>query len=250
MNILLPQNIYTSLIAVTLPENLRSLIKFLPSSSISSILEKDADSVALIPAMDIINHKDLSISKNYGISFESSMCNSYIYYSDNRSLNLLNISGDVSSLEVILSKILFKEMYNSEIEVNLSTSFSRQNNNLLIVGDQNFYNDKLFDGISFSEEIIELLSVPFINFVLASSNEKLIKETEPVLIEKIPAVYDSFNFIEQYYSFSEKMLRYIKQNISSLVLEFGEQDVEGLNQLIRLPYFHGIIKEIIDVKFV
>ena len=165
------------------------------------------------------------------------------------SLKLLNVSGDVSSLEVILSKILFKEIYNSDIEVSLSTSMSKENNNLLLVGEQNFYNDRLFDGISFSEEIIEMLSVPFVNFILASRNEELIKRTEPELLKIIPEVYDSFNSIEKYYSFSEKTLKYIKENISSLVLEFDEQDIEGINQLIRLPYFHGIVKDIFEVKF-
>lgn len=249
MNILLPENIFTSVIALTLPEHLRQNLKFHPASSLSSALEKDKTAAALIPAMDIVNHNELFISRKYGISFEGSLCNTYIYFAGDRSLNSLNAAGDVSSAEVILSRLLFKELYNADIEVALSSSLNRETSNLVVSGKQNFYDERLFDGISFSEEMIELISLPYVNFVLASANEEMVKELEPVLLEKVPEVYENFDKLEQFFSFSERTLNYIKQNISSFVLEFDEQDVEAFTQLIMLPYFHGIIKEIIEPKF-
>lgn len=249
MNILLPENIFTSIIALSLPEDLRHNLRFHPASAISAILEKEKGSVALIPALDIISHRDLYISAKYGISFEGSLCNSYIYFSENSSLNSLNLAGDVTSSEVILSRILFKELYNLEVEIGLTTSTDRAVSNLIIAGKQNFYNDKLFDGISFSEEMIELLSLPYVSFVLASADEKLVKELEPLLLQGIPSVYDNFENLEQYFSLTEKTLKYVKQNISSLILELNDQDIEAVNQLIMLPYFHGIVKEIVEPKF-
>jgi len=249
MNILLPENIFTSVIALSLPENLKQNLKFHPASSLSAALEKDKTSVALIPAMDIVNHRELFISRRYGISFEGSLCNTYIYFASDRSLQSLNVSGDVSSSEVVLSRILFKELYNADIEVALSSSLNRDTSNLILSGKQNFYEDRLFEGISFSEEMIELLSLPYVNFVLASADENLVKELETVLLEKIPDVYENFDKLEQYFSFSDETLKYIKQNIASLVLEFDEQDIEALTQLIMLPYFHGMTKEIIEAKF-
>lgn len=237
------------MIAVTLPENLKHNLQFHQASSISSALEKDNDSIGFIPATDIISHGDFYVSRKYGISFEGSLCNSYIYFSGNRSLKSLNIAGDVTSSEVILSRILFKELYNLEVEVGLSASLKRDINNLILVGKQNFYDDRLFEGISFSEEMVELLSLPYVNYVLASINDKLIGELEPLLLEKIPEVYDNFENLEQYFSFSEKTLNYVKQNISSLVLGLDDQDIEAINQLIMLPYYHGIIKEIVEPKY-
>lgn len=237
------------MIALFLPEELRNNLSFQPASSISAALDKEKNSIGLIPALDILNHRELVVSRKYGISFEGSLCNTYIYFSKNRSVKSLNIAGDVSSSEVILSRILFKEIYNLEVEAALSASLARENNNLIIAGNQNFYDDRLFDGISFSEEMIELLSLPYINYVLASQDNELIKELEPVLVEKIPDVYDTFDKLEQYFSFSEKTFGYVKQNVSSLVLELDDQDMEALNQLILLPYFHGVIKEIIEPKF-
>ena len=249
MNILLPENIFTSVIALHLPENFRQNLKFHPASSISSALEKDKTAAGLIPAMDIVNHRELFVSRKYGISFEGSLCNTYIYFAGDRSMNSLNVAGDVSSSEVILSRLLFKELYNSDVEIALTSSLDRDTSNLVIAGKQNFYEDRIFDAISFSEEMIELLSLPYVNFVLASSDERLVNELEPVLLEKIPDVYENFDKLEKYFSFSEKTLKYIRQNISSLVLEFDEQDIEAFTQLIMLPYFHGMIKEIIEPKY-
>lgn len=250
MKIYFPKNVFTSILAASLPEKLKSNFNFHPSSSIASLLENDKESLALITPTDILNHKYLFVSKKFGISFENSLCNSYLYYSENRSLDTLNIAGDVSSLEAVMSRILFKELYSTEVEISLSTSMKKEKNNLLLVGEQNFYEDKLFDGISFSEEIIELLSLPFVNFILASSSEDLLKDNEPLLLEIIPEVYDSFGSIQHYYSFSDKMMKYISENISSLVLEFDLQDIEGIIQLTRQPYYYGLIKDMVDIKFV
>ena len=249
MKILFPENIFTSVIALFLPEKLRNNLSFQSASSISAALDIEKNTVGLIPAVDILNHRELLISQKYGISFEGSLCNTYIYFSENRSVKSLNIAGDVSSSEVILSRILFKELYNLEVEVGLSSSLKRESNNLIIAGQKNFYDDRLFGGISFSEEMIEMLSLPYINFVLASHDNESIKNLEPRLLEKIPYVYDTFNKLGQYFSFSDKTLTYIRQNVSSLVLELGNQDIEALNQIILLPYFHGVVKEIIEPKY-
>ncbi len=250
MKIFFPKNIFTSLLAASLPDKLKNNFQFQPSSSIASIIENDTDSLALITPTGLLNHKELFVSKKFGISFEGSLCNSYLYFSGDRSLNTLNIAGDVSSLEAILGRILFKELYNSDVEINLSTSLKKEKNNLLLVGEQNFYENKLFDGISFSEEIIEMISLPLVNFLLASGSEDLIKEYEPMLLEIIQNVYNNFESMQQYYSFSAKTMKYIKDNISSLIMEFDMQDIEGILQMTRLPYYYGIIKDIVDVKFV
>jgi hypothetical protein len=33
-------------------------------------------------------------------------------------------------------------------------------------------------------------------------------------------------------------------------LDFAQNDIEGINQLLRLPYYHRIIDDIVEVKFV
>ena len=43
---------------------------------------------------------------------------------------------------------------------------------------------------------------------------------------------------------------YLAENLQHVVFNFDEQDLEGIKRLLELPYCHGIIKDMIDVKFV
>jgi hypothetical protein len=50
--------------------------------------------------------------------------------------------------------------------------------------------------------------------------------------------------------FPQSSLEFLSVNIKHLIFDFDEQDREGINLLLQMPYYHGMIKEIIDVKFV
>ena len=115
--IYLPKNIFSSAIIINLPDELKNEIKFSPSALLCKEIVGNNENVGLIPTTDLINHKDFFISKKFGLSFEGSLCNSYIYFKQQeKMLTELNILGDASSLEVIIGKILFKEMYNSDVK--------------------------------------------------------------------------------------------------------------------------------------
>ncbi|MGD1006850.1 MAG: hypothetical protein ABR980_06430, partial [Ignavibacteriaceae bacterium] len=98
MKILFPQNIFSRLIADSLPAQIKDNIKFLSSALLTSELIKSDETVGLIPTIDIIKHSELFISKDFGLSFEGSLCNSYFYFSDSRrQLKEISLFGDVSS---------------------------------------------------------------------------------------------------------------------------------------------------------
>ena len=162
----------------------------------------------------------------------------------------ISLAGDISSQEVILSKILFKEMYGSDIEIEILTSMDKsEDKNLLIIGDENFKEERFIKGISFSEIFVDTLSLPFVNYIFASSNKEALEGFEQNL-EGIQTKF--YNKIEEE-KFDENIstasLEYIRSNISSFVLKFDEQDREGIEQILRLPYFLGIVKNIVEVKF-
>ena len=177
MIIYFPQNIFTDLIKNALPEKLSKRIKFQPSSLITSEILKDPNSIGLIPTLDLIRHNDLFVSKNFGISFEESMCNSYLYYSSERKdFEDLYIIGDISSNEAVGAKLILKELYGLELKINLLIDYTKAvGKNILSVGDINFEDDKYINGISFAEEITEVLSLPYVNFVLAGSSDTVLK---------------------------------------------------------------------------
>ena len=252
MNFLFPQNIFSKLIADNLPENLKSSVKFYPSSLITNEVKKLDNSVALIPTIDIIKNNDLFVSKSFGISFEGTLCNSYIYYnSAQKEIKELGLLGDVSSVEAVLSKILFQEIYNSSVEVKILTDELKvKNQNVIITGDSNFAGQNYSSGISLAEEIIDNLSIPFVNYIFASKEENLIQNLSEILSGVSNSIYDEVEEIKFSDEFSSEAKSYIKENISSFVIDFDMQDLEGINQIIRLPYFYGMINDIVEIKFV
>lgn len=222
--------------------------RFLPSSLITTQIIKDPDAIGLVPVMDLINHNNLYISRKYGISFEESLCNTFIYYGDSNKINEFTLTGDVSSVEAIISKILFKEMYDTDIILKIDPNVENiGNTNLIKVGNDNFTSGSYTEGISFSEEIIEILNLPFVNYVLASSNKDKLEEFhKECSLENFEAEVEEL--INKYIPSEAK--DYFLNNISSLVVKFDEQDIEGIDQIVSLPFYHGIIKDLFEIKYV
>jgi hypothetical protein len=251
VKLLFPQNIFTRLIADHLPEPMKESISFHPSSVLSKELSGNEDAVGLIPVMDLVSHKDFFISSKAGLSFESMLCNSYLYFNTGgREVKDVYLTGDVSSQEVILSKIIFKEQYDAEVEMHLLADNNTDGKNLIITGDKNF-NESLFPlGISLADEMTDNLNLPYVNFMFAANKKENIELLNAAITGMDDLIYDdveNYNFGELLPDISRD---YIKTNISSLIVNFDQQDIEGLEQLIRLPYFYGMIKDIIDIKFV
>lgn len=247
----LPQNIFSRILLSEIGSKSDILFETVPSSVIVKRLLTDQNSVGLIPTMDLISNKDLFVSSEIGISFDALLSNAYIHFNEEQeTINEIFLKGDVTSNEVILGKILFKEFYDVEVKTTLlshqPTDFSE---NILIVGDENYEKEIFLNGLSFAEEIIELINAPYVNFVLAGTSDRVIKEInsrfkkdlESGHAEKIDHLFPTF---------PQTSLNFISVNLQHLVFDFDDQDLEGIKQLLQMPYYHGLIKDIIDVKFV
>ena len=120
--------------------------------------------------------------------------------------------------------------------------------NHILTCDKNFVGEKYEKGISFAEEIIELISAPFVNYVFASGNDKNLKKYS----DKFSEVMKNINRqdIKIPGNFSDETKSFIKDNLPTVIYNLDEQDKEWIRQVVSLPYYHGIIKDMIDVKFV
>jgi hypothetical protein len=247
----LPQNIFSQILLSEILDKSELDSEFLPSSLISKRLNVGRNSIGLIPTMDLLTNKDLFVSSEIGISFNALLSNSYIHFKEEQeTIDELLMKGDVSSNEVILSKILFKEFYDVEIKTTLlNREVSDFKENLLITGDENYEKELFLNGLSFAEEIIELINAPYVNFVLASSSEESLIAFNARYKENFSTAHkESFN--DLFPNFPQSSLDFLSVNIQHLVFDLEEQDREGIKLLLQMPYYHGMIKEIIDVKFV
>lgn len=251
MRILIPQNIYSAIFAMSLPDEMKKNIEVKPSSVICTELEKDSNAIGLMPSLDLFKHKELFVSSKLAISFDGVLSNTYIYFEpDQLDFKDLFLRGDVSTNEIILSKLLFSEKYSREVNVVLDTKdVDFDNNNYIIVGNENLDYSPIDRGMSFADQIASLIDYPYVNFVFASKSEGNILELEnsiPGLDKKIE------DNIEKYLSkieLKDNLYDSIVADLNSVYFEMTENEKEALVELIKIPFYRGIFDEIIELKF-
>ncbi|MDR3665611.1 MAG: hypothetical protein P4L35_02095 [Ignavibacteriaceae bacterium] len=251
MKIISPDNYFAKLFFHNFEKGIKDKIQFISSSLIISELLKSENSIALIPITDLIQNKDLYVSRSFGLSFEGAISNSYIYYGqENKNITEINLAGDISSCEVILSKILFRELYSSEIEIILKTgSDFEADKNYIIAGDMNFREDLFVSGFSFAEEVVELINLPYVNYVFVSKDPALLKNFNSLAAESVKLFQeDAEAAIKEI--IPANLQEFFLSNITSLIFNYNEQDLEGIEQVLRLPYFHVIISDIIVLNLI
>ncbi len=250
-NLYLPQNFYSKLFLKEINPDEDLNVIFQPSALIAKKLTEDQRGIGLIPSLDLLTLKDFYISSRIGISFNALLSNSYLYFKENEhTVDELSVTGDVTSNEIILSKILFSELYNIDVKTKLVTKeLVSSDDCFILVGDDNFKDELFFNGLSFSEEIIELINAPYVNFLVAGLSDKILKSFVTRYESNFLDGHDNkFTSFES--GFSELSNDFISINLQHVIFDFEDQDIEGIKYLMQLPYFYGIISEMIDVKFV
>ncbi len=252
MKLLIPQNIYSGLFAMSLPEDLLKQISVGASSMISGEVENGNADIGLIPSCDLIQHKDLYISRTHAISFDGLLSDSYVYFKPNQNkFDELFLRGDVSSNQIILSKILFSEQYHSDINIHLDTNpVDFENKNYIIVGNENFELENFERSISFADEIAEIIDYPYVCYLFASRNSETLKSFISNLKDVEEKIEDHLDDYLKKMKLNEDVNIFIKENFNSLYFEITQNEVDGLRELLKLPYFHGLMEDILDLNFV
>ncbi len=249
--ILLPQNIFSHILLSEINLNESFSVEFHPSALIAKKLSEDENSMGLIPTLDLLSFKDFFVSSKIGISFNALLSNSYIHFKEGQeTLEQIFLKGDVTTNEIILSKILFKEFYDVSVTPTLVKDESVHiDDNTLIVGDENYVRELFLNGLSFAEEIIELLDAPYVNFILAGTSEKVLKGFQEKYRDNLMNGHTE-DYSTLLTGFTQTSLDFISVNIQHIVFDLEDQDLEGIKTLMQIPYYHGIIKDMIDIKFI
>ncbi|GAB4291480.1 MAG: hypothetical protein Kow0098_10770 [Ignavibacteriaceae bacterium] len=252
MQFILPDNIFTKILSSVLDNGLKKKLQFSEASLIAEKLKSTQESIALLPVTDLINNRDLFVSSKIGISFEGNLANSYIYFSGSGDkITDVSLCGDVSSVEVLLTKILFKELFNISPEITLSADRSQlKNKNHIVVGNQNFTDGYYKNGVSFAEEIVEVLQLPFVNYILVSDSSELLKSANLLFEKTDDLIYDYVKEEKFSSGYSSELDLFIADNIGSVIYNLDSQDIEGIRQILSLPFYYGMIEDLFEVKFI
>ncbi len=252
MKIQIPSNIFTAIFALNLPDKYRQSVETRPSSVIVKEIEEGKAEAGLIPSLDLINHKELLVSKKIAVSFDGDLSNSYLYFKPNQnSFDTIKLQGDVTTNEVILSKILFRERFNSDVKIVLDTEeVNFENQNYLLCGNINLEKEYFDKGISFSDQIAEMINYPYTQYLLASRDENLIAKLNDDLKDLDKIIEDNLEENLSKIRFGKKVDDFLKREFNSVYYEMTQNEVDGFSDLLRQPYYHTMIEEIFEIKFV
>lgn len=252
MRQIFPNNIFSTLFILSIDEENKKRIEIKDSSLIIEEISADQNAIGLIPSLDLINHRDLFVSKKLGVSLNGLLSNSYVYFnSENAEINKLNLKGDISTNEVILSKIIFQERYSTVPEITLDSNekFS-DSKNYLISGNNNWKGNIFRRGTSFSEQVAEMIDFPYVNFIFASQQKSIIEEFnsrfEKVGEKILSNAEENLNKI----GLDEVVNEFIMNNLDGVKFDFTEYDNTAFSELLKLAYYHQILDDLFDIKFV
>ena len=255
MKIIIPQNIFSAVWALTLSDEQKSNLIIKNSSLITQSLLNDEADVALIPSLDLISHKDLFVSTKFALAFDGNISNAlFLFSEDQTEIETITVRGDVSANELILTKLLFAERFEIDVEIELDSDQNEKLNpekNYLIVGNENYFDaDKLFNKVSFADLVAELLNFPYVNFVVASKSEENIKKFNETYKEIDTLIEDNVSEYVGKLGLDPTVSSFISENVSSIYFDMTTNEEMGLTELIRLPFYHGMLKDIIEINFV
>ncbi len=252
MKLILPKNIFTSILSTELLKNDKLKLSHKESSLITKDLEYNTSAIALIPTLDLINHRNLFVSNKLALAFDGALSNSYFHFVEGeKKIEKIYLRGDVSLNEILLTKILFSERYSANLEIALDPGKSAEKGkDFLVVGDENFTSWDFQNALSLADEASELIEFPYVNYVFASPDREALQKfnesvnaVDSIIEDQIEKIIDNLDLGEEAKSF-------ITQNIGSLYFDMTDNEVNAVNELIKLVFFHGIIDDMFDVKFI
>jgi hypothetical protein len=251
MKLFLPQNIFSKLLEPILPKQIDLIYK--PGSLVTRELELTTYGIALIPSLDLLKHQTLFVSAKFGISFDGLLSNSFFYFvKERKKFEKVFLRGDVSMNELLLTKILFEERYSSMVELILDTSaHTEKTKDYLICGDENYANNLFARGISFSDDIADMLELPYVGYVFASQDKEALMNFEKIIsLDDEEKIQKESGEIIDLLSLPVAAKEFIKNNLSTLYFDITPNEQDALQELIKLLYYHGIIENIFDIKFI
>ncbi len=252
MRLIAPNNIFTTLFYLSIPEIKRPELLLKESSLITNELLISNDSLAIIPSLDLINHRDLFVSSKIAFGFDSELSNTFLYFSESDpDFKKLLLKGDISSNEVILSKIFFLESYYIQPQIELDTKENFNNKkNYLLTGNINWNSEKYKSGVSFSEQIAEYLEAYYINFLLVANEEGPLKKFQEENSELPKTIKNNFSSLIKKIDFTDELSEFLITNQNSLEFDFEKMNTESYSELIKILYYHHIIDDMFDVRYV
>ncbi len=251
MKLYLPDNFIGYILEQSLPEGLFSGVSYMRSGDLAGHAGSTPSDIFLAPSIDLTGKKELYISGKTAAIIDTKISTGFMYYPGNGADNLsrIGVSGDFCKQDIILAKLMFNELYGSDPEIKITGSeLPDDYDALLLMGNGNFTKDQFKNGIAWSDEVIELLDSSFVQYSFTSDDAdslKLLNSYADEIDER--AVQIKLGFLKDK-GYGKEAQKFVYESLNYLNFKMTEDDIESFNNLVRLPYFAGIYKEIPEFR--
>lgn len=253
MNLFLPDNFIGYVLEHALPDGLFKTVSYMRSGDIAGHAGNNSDDVFLAPVLDLADNNEIYVSGKSAAIIDMNISTGFMYYSGKATdeLKRAGIAGDICKQDIILAKLLFNELYGSDPELKIVKADNWGDlDALLLFGNENFSNDRFTEGVSWSDEVIELLDSSFVQYVFASGNTdslKLLNTYSDYIDENALKIKLSFLKERKYGRESQK---FIYDSLNYLNFKMTPDDLDSLTNLVRLPFLAGIYKDVRELRVI
>ena len=108
----------------------------------------------------------------------------------------------------------------------------------------------MMTALSISEEISEMISFPYVNFILASKSGVIIDEFNKKIGDLNTYLDENIEKMANGLNLPQQTKEYLIEQAGALSFVLDKNEENGTNELLRLPYFYGMLDDIVEVKFV
>jgi len=224
-----------------------------PTVNADRLLEGDLDAAYIGPIDFAKNSSDISLFPSLGISSHdaSGVC-ILCLKNDLRKISRVAI-GAVSSSEAVFAKIILAEKYRQEtvfvpVIGSIETMLEKADAALLC-GDDVLRTSWKGLTIDLAEDWFDLTETPFVHTICAARKEKFNREMYDYLLEgKVNGSKKISTLIQRVSAEVSFKKERIDAQFLSVDYGFDKWARDGLTELFRYAYFHGILPDIPDIE--
>jgi hypothetical protein len=248
MNIAIPDNLFTRVFVEA--GALGATRQTTPASRALRSLKSGEADAAMVPPLDLLDdHEGVVVSGKYGVALEADVSNAYLYFDENdEEFDRLRVGGDVAKHDAILASVVFRELYGVAPAIVVATEIDEGEGHLLIVGDKNYENDRYLRGQNFGEAVNETLSAPYPLLALAARDEETLELVHDRLGDLNARLDNVAREGEWRADYPDAIVEDFLRDLSLVTFEFAEPHRDALTALTRLPFYHGVVKDVPDFK--
>jgi len=218
-------------------DDLFHLIEDFPTQLAIKLREKKLDGAFLSPIDYAKDYSMYRIIPEVGVVSQGESNTIFLFFRENiRKLETLAFDPNFSS-EIVLASIVLSEKFSIKPKLipfigDITNAFQKVDA-LLVVGDEAIKLKENKNKIDLVDEWNDITELPFVHGIWVARENNLNEEERETLIS----------------AGNDIVMKNIPDNYKNVSYQLDEFAVEALTEFFRMAYYHGILKDIPDVKF-